>query len=77
MLVFNITKKEVCELPKIEGLEVLLGMADVDCACNEGKNLGCEFEMTQDDYIAWKDVLGNAANYEDAFDNCICAGWNF
>jgi len=77
MLVYITNTKEVKELGRgINGLSDILGMFDVPAAGEDGLNLGATFEMNNEDFAAWKDIVNNANDIEDVYNNAIDAGWS-
>lgn len=77
MLVYITNTKEVKELGHgINGLSDILGMFDVPAASGDGLNRGAYFEMDSKDFAAWKDIVNNANDIEDVYNNAIDAGWS-
>lgn len=78
MLVWNITTKKPYHLrDDIYNLEDLIGESGIECACQEGRDWGCYFQMSQEDIDAWEEVIGDATTIVEVWENCLNADWHF
>ena len=77
MLVYITDTKEVKELGRgIEGLSDILGMFDVPAPGEYVLNLCATLEKNIKDFTSGEDIVNNANDIEDVYDNAIDAGWS-